>query len=127
MNQGESMNKKMKKIWLKALRSGKYKQGRKYLCQTVNGEDRYCCLGVLANECLDAHWVPADASWIAPSKKPHDKYLLMKNYRKVDYVIPYNFVKETGITSCQMERLAMMNDASRYSFEKIANWIEENL
>lgn len=32
------------KRWVKALRSGKYKQGRDYLHKT--GPDRFCCLGV---------------------------------------------------------------------------------
>lgn len=34
--------------WLKALESGKYKQGQGYLCKIDNGKPRYCCLGVAA-------------------------------------------------------------------------------
>jgi hypothetical protein len=42
------MNKRVKKLWLKALRSGKYKQGRLQLCRLNNdGSKRHCCLGVL--------------------------------------------------------------------------------
>jgi len=40
------MNKLIKKKWVKALRSGEYKQGRYCL---VNNKDQFCCLGVLAN------------------------------------------------------------------------------
>jgi len=32
--------------WVKALRSGKYKQGRDYLCQLYGEEREFCCLGV---------------------------------------------------------------------------------
>lgn len=32
--------------WVRALRSGKYQQARKVLGRVVNGETRYCCLGV---------------------------------------------------------------------------------
>jgi hypothetical protein len=38
------MNKRVKKLWIKALRSGKYKQGREALHPS---EDTFCCLGVL--------------------------------------------------------------------------------
>ncbi len=38
------MNAKSRDEWVGALRSGKYKQGRGYL----RYQDRYCCLGVLA-------------------------------------------------------------------------------
>lgn len=32
--------------WLPALRSGDYNQGRRYLCNLIDGVKRYCCLGV---------------------------------------------------------------------------------
>src|SRR3954466_4218538 len=38
----------VKEKWVAALRSGEYKQGRSYLhSQNPDGEDRFCCLGVL--------------------------------------------------------------------------------
>jgi hypothetical protein len=40
------MNKRVKTKWLKALRSGKYKQGRG---QLRTPDDRFCCLGVLCD------------------------------------------------------------------------------
>jgi hypothetical protein len=43
------MNKKIKKLWVSALRSGKYKQGKEYLY----GERKYCCLGVLSKLAVD--------------------------------------------------------------------------
>lgn len=42
------MNKNIAKKWVKALRSGKYKQGGGYLKTTNNeGDSFHCCLGVL--------------------------------------------------------------------------------
>jgi len=40
------MNPEIKKQWVDALRSGKYKQGRDYL---RNKRDEFCCLGVLCD------------------------------------------------------------------------------
>lgn len=37
------MKDKVKKLWVKALKSGKYKQAKNYLCTG----DKHCCLGVL--------------------------------------------------------------------------------
>lgn len=38
----------IKKRWVAALRSGKYKQGTGQLCHiNISGENFYCCLGVL--------------------------------------------------------------------------------
>lgn len=39
------MNKRVKKLWIKALKSGKYKQ----TIRTLHDQNGYCCLGVLCN------------------------------------------------------------------------------
>jgi hypothetical protein len=41
------MKKRVKRLWLKALRSGKYKQAQGMLKTTSGQDSRYCCLGVL--------------------------------------------------------------------------------
>ena len=45
------MKKKIMTKWVKALRSGKYKQCREKLCSVdgKTGEESYCCLGVLTD------------------------------------------------------------------------------
>jgi hypothetical protein len=43
------MNKNVKHKWVKALRSGDYKQGKGCLLNLKEGEANYCCLGVLVN------------------------------------------------------------------------------
>lgn len=46
------MNKEVKTLWLEALRSDKYKQGKMCLGKVSKGNNLYCCLGVL---CEIAH------------------------------------------------------------------------
>lgn len=42
------MDKEIKKEWIEALGSGGYEQGRNQLAErTLNGDMKYCCLGVL--------------------------------------------------------------------------------
>lgn len=41
-----TMNKRVKKLWLEALRSGDYKQGKLKL---RNDDNEFCCLGVLCD------------------------------------------------------------------------------
>lgn len=43
------MKKKIKKLWLEALNSGEYAQGRRFLCQKGKKYDTFCCLGVLCD------------------------------------------------------------------------------
>lgn len=39
----------VKAAWVTALRSGEYKQGTGCLNKLIDGEEHYCCLGVLAD------------------------------------------------------------------------------
>lgn len=41
------MNKRIKKLWIEALRSGEYRQAQYALCKADGEEKSYCCLGVL--------------------------------------------------------------------------------
>lgn len=43
------MNKTIAMKWVKALRSGKYKQGVGHLCQVSSKGKKHCCLGVLTD------------------------------------------------------------------------------
>jgi len=91
------MLKSMKTLWLKALRSGKYKQGTGTL-ETTDG--KYCCLGVLTKidggECEHHHYLDPDRA------------------------------KRLRLPGQVQQDLAQMNDR-RVSFRAIANYIEKNL
>jgi hypothetical protein len=92
------MNPKYKTRWIKALRSGKYKQGVGAL-KTESG--KYCCLGVLSY-CVDNN-KPSNFSILYDAKR--DKY---------------------GLTYKVRHKLVEMNDGGK-SFKEIATWIENEL
>ena len=92
-----------KRNWVRALRSGKFKQGRSSLRHTTsNDEVEYCCLGVAC-----------EIKITQDGKHP----IYGKNfYVDVDF-LPLNI----------QEQLVIMNDVHKYNFNEIADWIEQNL
>ena len=109
------MDKNVMELWVKALRSGKYKQGHTTLCFM----DRYCCLGVLAEE-----------------MGAFDDQLSVSTGRKVcfgDTAILEGWIKAGacplrdpfGKPTKGGDSLVTMNDEGK-TFEEIADYIEEN-
>ena len=104
------MNEDIKTKWLKALRSGEYKQGHGALQGEEGG---YCCLGVLC-DIMD----------------PDDNYV----WRGCTY-LPLLAMHEAGLDSANPEvfkkgyasTLAGLNDSEETSFDQIADLIEEQL
>lgn len=96
------MDKKLKAKWVKALRSGRYKQGQ---CNLYQSQKRlYCCLGVLGR---------------VMGKSTEE---LAKVGGSID--IPAQW----GILSYDdVNRLTRMNDCDVASFKRIADHIEEKL
>ena len=102
------ISKEFKEKWVAGLRSGMYKQGKKYL-RTIN--DGYCCLGVAADlegcrweRTSNCYRIPPTAS--AP--------------QRTAYYYPSGLPESIG------HAVAELNDNGA-SFEKIADWIEENV
>ena len=124
------MLKKKADKWVKALRSGKYKQGTGLLVQSRdNGRGKevfeHCCLGVLAeisgikrdeimgSELLDG-W--NDKCGLKTNNgKPYDEF---GDFKKIQ-------IKTVNRGTVREGNLADIND-SKVSFKKIANWIEKN-
>lgn len=120
------MNIEWKKKWVKALRSGEYKQGRTKLRSL---DDKFCCLGVLCNLVDPLGWIKSS---------PYDDIYFFK-YDNIDSC---NVLPETLKRKLEMPlsifrlswplqinpitELVHQNDAGD-SFELIADWIEENL
>ena len=92
--------------WVKALRSGKYKQGKGYL----HHADKYCCLGV--------------AQDLYNKEHPKNKLKFRSSYGGSYLGILDLKVKVwLGIDEQIVGRLIAMNDSLSYSFHKIAKEI----
>ncbi len=96
-----SMDRKLRDKWLKALRSGKFRQaqGRLRRVDRKTGEESFCCLGVLGT-CSGA------------SKETLRSKEMYGN--------------SCGLNNNQTRKLSTMNDTGQ-SFEQISNWIERNV
>lgn len=104
------MNQENKKRWVEALRSGTYEQGR----LALRKDDRYCCLGVLCDLKEDVNWT-----------KSYGAYKPFPDSISVDY-LDERIRIWADLDAGSMFSLTDMND-NGYTFEEIANWIEENL
>lgn len=91
------MDSKLKDKWIKALRSGKFRQARGRL---TKGKNHHCCIGVaavVANPKIKLGVSTGDAAALV------------------------------GINSSEQQVLVDMNDHERRSFKTIADYIEKNL
>lgn len=111
------MNKEIAKKWVKALRSGKYKQGKGFLRTTKN---EYCCLGVLCEIHRTVHkknkWVTKDG---------------VKFYMQTEAALPKTVMKWANVKrqfgSLSSETtLAALNDNGK-TFNQIADIIEKRV
>lgn len=103
------MQKSVKKKWLKALRSGEYKQGSGQL----RSDDRYCCLGVLCD--ITGHLKPRSFDW-------------MNDFPDMDYRCnDDDAIREfKGLSAATQKTLAHLNDNGS-SFKEIAAYISRNV
>lgn len=103
------MKPKVKKGWLKRLRSSDYKQGK----QRLRHAGRYCCLGVLMDELYPDGWTVANSGL------------------RCNGVPNVEAMKKAGLYGTY--ELTTMNDGQgtghrgAKDFKQIADWIEVNL
>lgn len=110
----ETMDPDVKEDWVKALRSGKYKQGKATMCDVgEDGSESFCCLGVLANEAIDADWHLDEGC------------CRLGRQRLVDGLSKTQ-LKSVGLSSASQAALAKANDIG-LRFSTIADAIEECL
>lgn len=110
----------LKEKWIAALRSGEYVQGRSgYLYR----DKTYCCLGVLAE--IDGKL--SDERYIAGIGTT-------KGFGSCYGNLPKEYIEEIELKekysqegSSVSGKLINMNDLRNFSFDEIADWIEENL
>ena len=106
------MDQRVKKLWIDALRSGDYKQGRE--CLRTN-DNEFCCLGVLCDlygKENKVDWDPEDGG----SRTFYKQISFLPNKVK-DWADFETIENLTGI-------LVEMNDQKMNSFWKIADYIE---
>lgn len=112
------MNKKIKKAWVAALRSGKYKKGEGALRDEQNN---FCCLGVLCNLHAQAHPDVAmyqnDMSYIGCTGVLPEDVQIWADLAQHDPEVMYKN---------EARSLASLNDAGM-SFKQIARIIEKQL
>lgn len=108
------MDDELKRKWVEALRSGKYRQGRKQLrIRHPGGDDSYCCLGVLCD-------LIAPDLWRRNAPHPtfsHESAVAMPNS---------NIRGAARLRKTEADELAAMND-NGMSFAEIAASIEADL
>lgn len=117
------MNAEVAKLWVKALRSGKYAQGKHGLKDKLGSEDVYCCLGVLCDiapkevgawsERSEGQFKCADGSFCSAYLPTGVQKWAGMQSDKGYIPMPYD------------RALTVLNDAEHQSFERIANVIEE--
>ena len=108
------MNKEIKDKWVKALRSGEYKQGRLYLQR----DNLFCCLGVLC-KVLD---VP---NFVSDYRSNAITFNFGNEYSRV--VLPVTFRQNIELPAIEAGNLVNMNDRLGKDFSQIADYIEANL
>lgn len=133
------MDKRVKALWLEALTSGEYEQGKGYLrIQGEEGKDSFCCLGVLCDL--------AEKEGITTSEPPagtenscgdvecdvcnsHKPYL----YNSQSGALPRRVQEWSGVSGNGnltkevegVNSLVLLNDDAGYDFNQIAEVIRE--
>ncbi len=105
------MDVELKKKWVDALRSDKYSQTQGQL----RNDKGYCCLGVLCDLLKES-----EDDWIYRNDAGYTFKGSYTCYPPQEIIDMYSF---SGVST---GKLASLND-DKYSFEDIANFIEENV
>lgn len=105
-----------RKEWIKALRSGDYKQGESYL----RDEDRYCCIGVACDIHPEIRWkeelLTVGSLWNAVTSG--DEYN-GSGQLSDPYLI--------GLSDDAQDVLIALNDEEGFTFSEIADVLEAKL
>ncbi len=122
MKEKQKLPKRFKEQWIKALTSGKYRQGRTYLYN--KSDNTFCCLGVVGSICgidknnLDRKYFFSEGTSNALS--------LIKNNKKFPILLTGNGNDDNEEYNIVVEKLAHFNDKGK-SFKWIASYIKRYL
>lgn len=124
MKKQEKLPKRFKERWVRALRSGKYKQASSVLYEydLENGENCYCCLGVAGKICgIDNDELE---DWVLYNNDSAIHKLAIK--KKVPKLLLGDNSKGCEDYNPIVEKLTSYNDSGK-SFKWIAAYIERYL
>lgn len=116
--------------WVRALRSGEYKQGNKRLVtESRRGPDEFCCLGVAQNlyveETGDASvWTPLGSEYGGYADL-HDKVMDWYGLPSQDPRVSKRY--RTIMGTHRFCHLSQCNDELDMSFDEIADLIEKDM
>lgn len=131
------MNKKVKGLWIEALRSGEYQQ----CSNRLNNGKGFCCLGVLTDLYIKTtglgKWID-DGSPESPTAKTFEGDYSSEHYELplevihwaeletvyTNPVVHYRIEDEDGEAVWEEDGLANLNDEKKFSFIAIADIIE---
>lgn len=106
------MKKEVADKWIEALESGKYRQGKAKLKNTIYAKECYCCLGVLC-----------EISGL--SKFEHGRYFNDAVYLPEEVVEWAGMKNRYGLIEGH-DALTDMNDILEWSFQRIAAFLREH-
>ena len=119
------MNAEVKAKWLKALRSGKYKQGQDYLY----ADGKMCCLGVACDLYAEEEggvWTRTSRAGIYKFEKsmyaPPVNVQMWMGCGEQDWSLPFTFRSDSNNAS-----IIGLNDSAKLTFSQIADVIEAML
>lgn len=112
------MNKEIKKLWIKELRSGNYKQGTKRL----RNNNTFCCLGVLCNLHAKMHPEVAAKQTDPTMYIGEVAFLPLQVQRWADIHRSGEYVSSMGVA----RSLVCENDLNYKTFKEIAKIIDKN-
>lgn len=127
-----SVNKEHMCLWIEALRSGKYTQGRELLTQiSPQGVETNCCLGVACKVAI------ANGLSLAVQEFYDDSFrAAVVEYERKEDVLPAQVVEWLGLEPGDtnptvftevngLVLVAKLNDAEHWTFDQIADALEE--
>lgn len=124
------MKEKVKNLWVEALRSGKYKQGK----LALKTEDGYCCLGVLCDIYAKTQKkkgfskIPSGSIYdFGHDKRETDLPIDVKKWAQIsDKRIRISISNDQIEERTPQSYLMFLNDFEKKSFDQIATFIEKN-
>lgn len=115
-----------KKLWIDALRSGKYRKG----VGVLNRNDRYCCMGVLCEVAIENGCRVNKVKDIERGTINYDGCTAFVpqsviNWGKLRENVTY--IVKGAVINLPGTHVAYLNDSERKSFNEIADLIEQYL